>query len=114
MARTAIPSQRLVWNLRYVRSTHNDWYPSASKCVSNSIGLGDHSGHRPDSYQPDLLPSGILNQLLVAHRAGIPIHKEDFMSFGCEGLQKKHPKMRHKVASDPIIRVVEKNSHVRF
>src|SRR5436190_21531528 len=29
----------------------------------------------------------------------------------CEGLQQKHPKMRHEVASHTIIRIVKKNFH---
>jgi hypothetical protein len=33
------------------------------------------------------------------------------MSGRCESLEQKHPEVGHEVAGDPVVRVVEQNSH---
>jgi hypothetical protein len=43
----------------------------------------------------------------------IAVDQEDFVLGWRQGLQQKHPQMRHEVLGHAIIGVVQKNFHVR-
>ncbi len=45
------------------------------------------------------------------HGLRIAVDKDDFMASWRERFEEKHPKVRHEIASNPIVRVIEQDPH---
>jgi len=44
-------------------------------------------------------------------RLGVAVDQKNFMLSWCEGLQQEHPEVRHEIARDTVVWIVEKNLH---
>src|SRR5712692_3788924 len=111
MARTAGAAERFVGHFGDVGPAHDHGHADRADGVSHAIGLGDHTGHRADADEPDVLFQHKASDAVFIHGLGVAIDKQHFMSGGSERLEEKHPKMRHEVAGDAVIGVVKQNSH---
>ena len=67
VTRTAVPTQSLVGHFRNVWASHHDWHTCGADSVGHAIGSGNHSGHRANANQPDLLLTYEVYQLLLVH-----------------------------------------------
>ena len=111
MARAAVPPERLVGHFRNVRAAHHHRHARGAHRVGHAIGLCDHSGHRADAHQPDVLFTHESRDAFFIHRLRVAVDQHHFMARRRQRLQQKHPKMRHEIACDPVIGVVQQNSH---
>ena len=80
--------------------------------ISDSIGFLNHSGHCADANQLYILLTHKLNYLVITHWTGIGIDQNNLVLWWSKGLQEKHPEVRHEVASDAIIWIVEQDLHL--
>jgi hypothetical protein len=111
VARATIAAESFIGLFGHVRPSHNHRNSCCPNRVSHAIRPGDHPGHGTDTNQPDVLVADELRNLGFVHRLGIAIDQQDFMSGRCECLQQEHPEVGHEVAGNPVVRVVEENSH---
>ena len=81
--------------------------PAARKGVSRTIGSRDHPGHRTDADHADALVSDELHQFLVAHGLRVSVQQQNLVLRRRQRLQKEHPQVRHEIAGNPIVRIVE-------
>ena len=71
----------------------------------------DHSSHGADSHQSNVVLAHKLGNSCFIHRLGVAVDQQDLVTRWSERLQEEHPKVRHEVASDPVVGVVEKDFH---
>ena len=95
-----------------MRPTHHDRHAGGADCVGDAIGFLSHPRHRADPDKSDLLLAHKLNNLVIAHRAGVGINQGYLVTGRGDCLKQKHPEVRHEVARHPVVRVVQQNSHV--
>ncbi len=111
VARSAIAAEGFVGEFGDVRSAHDDFHPGGADGVGDAIGLGDHAGHGADADEVDFFIANILGDLGFVHGLGVAVDQQDFVAGRSEGLEEKHPEVRHEVASHTIVGVIEKDSH---
>src|SRR5689334_13167795 len=111
VSRSAISPQRFVGNFSNVWPAHYDAHTRKADCIGDAIGFFGHSGHRADTDQIDFLFLYEPDDLFITHRPRIGINEQNFMTGRRDGLQQKHPEMRHEVARDAIVRVIEQDFH---
>ena len=93
-------------------SAHNHWNAGRTKGVSHPIRFCNHAGHGADSDQPNPPVEGESDQFGIVHRLRVAVDQHHIVSFGCKCFQQEHPRVRHKILGDAIIRVVKQDSHV--
>src|SRR5215468_7027700 len=111
MARSTIAAESFIGLFGHVWPSHDHRNSRRPNRVSHAIGPGDHPGHGTDTDKPDVLVADESRNLDFVHRLGIAIDQQNFMSGRCECLQEEHPEVGHEVAGNPVVRVVEENSH---
>ena len=109
MSRTAIPPKRFVGQLGHVRTAHYHRNSHRANRVRDAISLRDHARHSPDPHQSDLVLAHVLRDLRLIHGLRIAVDQNHFVSGRGERLQKKHPQMRHEIAGDPVVGVIEQD-----
>src|SRR6185312_801024 len=103
----AVSAQRFVRQFSDVRTAHDYRNARSSHCISHSISLGYHPRHGADADQSDTFFLDITHQFLFIHRLGVAVDQDHLMLRRSQGLQQKHPEMRHEISSDTVIRVVK-------
>src|SRR6185503_13264191 len=114
MLHATISAERLISRFRYVRPAHNDRHSDRTDSISHAVGARHHSRHRANSHEANLFGADELNQFLFSQGLCVAINQQNFVFGWCERLEQEHPQMGHKIASHPVIRVVQKNSHVHL
>ena len=89
MTRFAVAPERFVGNLGYMRSAHDDWNTCGTDRIRHAVRLGNHAGHGADPDQSNPFGDSELDQFGVAHRPGIAIDQNNFMTGGRERLQQE-------------------------
>ena len=92
-------------------TAHDDRHSDGANCIGHAVGLRDHSSHRANANQPNLLVEHELCDLRFVHGLGVAVNKDDFMSGRSERLQKEHPQVWHEITRDTVVGVVEQDSH---
>ena len=69
----AIAAEGLIRQFGDVRSAHDYRHSCSADGVGHAIGLGDHSGHRADADQPNLLVAHVLRDLRLVHGLSVAI-----------------------------------------
>src|SRR5215217_2095921 len=109
---SAISSQSFIGNFSNVRTAHHHRNARQADRVGNPVRLLNHSCHCADADEIDLFFFYKLNDLIVAHRTRIGVNQNNLMTGRSERLQEKHPEVRHKVASDTIVWIIEQYLHL--
>ena len=102
MARSAVAPERFVGQFGDVRSAHHDRHSGGANGVGHAIRLGDHSGHRADADQSDVFFSNEPRDLGFVHRLRVAVDQQHFVAGGRQGLEEKHPEVRHEIAVTPL------------
>jgi hypothetical protein len=92
-------------------SAHHHWDTGGTDRIGHAVGLRDHSGHRADSNQANILFADKSCDARLIHGLCVSVDQNDFVAGGSQRLEKKHPQMWHEIARDPIIRVVQQYPH---
>ena len=95
----------------HVRPAHNDGHSNRANGVGHAVGFGDHSRHGADADQSNVLFADELRNLRFVHALGIAVNQNYFVSWGSERLQEEHPQVRHEIAGNTVVWVIEQNSH---
>ena len=111
MPEAAVSPERFVGLLGHMRSTHDDGDAGGADRVGDAVCLGDHPRHCPDADEADPPLAHEAHDLLVGHRARVPVEEQDLVPGRRERLEEEHPEVRHVVAGNPIVRAVEQNPH---
>ncbi len=111
VARAAIAAERLVGHFGHVRSAHHYWNSGGANRIGHAIRLGNHSGHGADADQSNLVVAHKLRDPRFIHRMCVAIHQQHFMARRRERLQQEHPKMRHEIARDTVVGVIQQDFH---
>ena len=109
VARTAIAAEGFVGHFRDVRSAHDHGDADGAHGVGHAIGLGDHAGHGADADQINLLFDHVAGDSGFVHGLSVAIDQDDFVFCGSERLQEEHPEVRHEIARDPVVGVVQED-----
>src|SRR6266852_3278468 len=107
VARSAASPERLLGLFRNVRAAHHDRHTYGTEGILHTVSLCDHSGHRTDADESNVVFAHVPRDTLFIHRLCIPINQQHLMAGWRQRLQQKHPKMRHEIARDTVVRVVE-------
>jgi hypothetical protein len=107
VARSAIPAKSFIGHLGNMRAAHDYRHAGSTDGVGHAISFGDHSGHRADANQIDLLFADVPGNSNFIHGLGVTIDQDNFMNGWSQRLQKEHPQMWHEIARNPVIGVVE-------
>ena len=97
-----------------MRPAHHDGNSGGANGVGHAIGLGDHASHGADADQPNVFVANILRDLGFVHGLGVAVDQQDFMARRGQRLEQKHPEVRHEVARDPVVGVIEQDFHKVF
>src|SRR6266849_3740968 len=111
MARSAVSTEGLIGLFGNVRAAHHDRHTYGTDGIRHTVGLCDHSGHRTNADESNLVFAHVPRDASFIHRLCIPINQQHLMAGWRQRLQQKHPKMRHEIARDTVVRVVEYDSH---
>ena len=111
VAWSAVAAQSLVGTLRDVWAAHDDFDPGGAQGVGDQVRTGDHSSHRPDADEIYILVTAKAHKLGPSHRLCVAIDENDLMPLRRQGLEQKHPQVRHEIARHAIVRIVEKDLH---
>jgi hypothetical protein len=114
VARSAVAAEGFVEFFGNVRATHHYGHTNGANRISHAIGLRNHSCHRADADKADILFAYVSRDAFLVHGLGIAVDQENFVALGSKRLKEKHPQMRHEVARDPIVWVIEQNPHRFF
>ncbi len=104
-------TEGFVRHFRHVRSTHHHGHAHSANCIRHAIGLCDHAGHRADADEADFLFLDETGNAIFIHGLRVAVDQQNFMSGGSEGFEQEHPEMRHEIARDTVVWVVQQNSH---
>src|SRR6266568_1133563 len=107
VARSAVSTEGLIGLLRNVRAAHHDRHTYGTDGIRHTVGLCDHSGHRTNADESNVVFAHVPRDTLFIHRLCIPINQQHLMPRWRQRLQQKHPKMRHKIARDAVVGIVE-------
>ena len=80
--------------------------PAARSASATRYALAIMRVMAPIPTSPIRLSSDELDQFGIAHRSGVAVDQNDFMTGGRERLQQKHPEVRHEVLRDAVVGVV--------
>src|ERR1700686_2126698 len=111
VARTAVATERLVGHLGDVRASHHHRNTNRADGISHAVGLGDHSCHGANTDQSNIIVAHVLRDPSFIHRLGIAIYQKNLMSRRSERLKEEHPQMRHEIARDSVVGVIEEDFH---
>src|SRR5208282_578809 len=114
VARFAVTAQRFVGHLGDMRPPHHHRNPRRPHGVRHLVSLSDHAGHGANPYQADVILPDVLDELLLAHPPRVAVEEKHLVAGGRERFQEEHPKMRHEIIGDFVVRIVEKNIHWLF
>ncbi len=111
VSRTAIAAQGLVGQLRHMRTAHHHRYANRPNGVCDAVSLRDHSGHGADPYQLNTLLSHPLRDFRLIHGNRVTVDEHHFVTGRSQCLQQKHPQVRHEIARDSVVGVIEEDFH---
>ena len=109
MTWSAVATEGFIGAFGDVRPAHDNGHAGGAQCVGHAVGFGDHPRHGADPHQSDFLIQSVLHQLGIGHRLGVAINQQYFIAGWCQGLQQKHPKVRHEVLGHAVIGVIQQN-----
>ena len=66
-----------------------------------------HPRHRADADEADAFLTHEAHQFLLRHRVGVAVHEYHLVARRRQRLEEEHPEVRHEVARDPVIGVVQ-------
>ena len=114
VARPAVAAEGFVEFLGDMRSTHHNGHANGANRIGHTIGLRNHSCHRADADQADIVFTYVSRDAVLIHGLSVAVDQKNFVALGSKRLKEKHPQMRHEVARDPIVGVIEQNPHRFF
>jgi len=114
VARFAVTPQRFVGHLGDVRTSHHHRNARLSHGICHPVSLPDHARHGPNTHEADVLFPDVFDQLPSAQPLRVTVYQEHLMTRRRERFQEEHPKMRHEVVGDFVVRVIEENIHLEF
>jgi hypothetical protein len=107
MAWSAIPAKSFICHFCNVGTSHDHQHSGGTDGICHAISFGNHPGHRANANQINLLFADVPGNSKFIHRLSVTIDQDNFMAGWSQRLQEKHPKMRHEIARNPVIGVVE-------
>jgi len=111
MTRATIAAESLVGFFRDVRAAHDHRHADGANGVSDAIGFGDHASHSADAHEADFLFADKIGDGGFVHALRVAIDEDYFVTGRSERLQEEHPEMRHEIAGDTVVGVVEQDAH---
>jgi hypothetical protein len=100
-------SQRLIGKFGDMRTAHDYRNSGCPQRISGAIGSRDHPGHGADADHAHSLVSRVLHQFFIVHRLRVPIEQQNVMFGRRKRLKKEHPQMRHEVAGNAVVWIIE-------
>ncbi len=114
MARATAAAEGFVCFFGDVGPAHHDGNSDGADGVRHAVGFGNHASHGADSDEADVFFLNKFCDACFVHGLRVAVYEHDFMACGRERFEKKHPKVRHEIASNPVIWVIEQNPHTRI
>ena len=111
MAGAATAAEGFVGFFGNVRAAHDDGNADGANRVRHAIGFGDHTSHGADTDETDFFVLDKLGDGFFVHGLRVTIDQHNFVTRWRERFEEKHPKVRHEIASNPIVRVIEQDPH---
>ena len=111
MAGPATAAKGFVGFFGNVRAAHDDGNADGANGVRHAIGFGDHASHGADADETDFFVLDKFGDGFFVHGLSVAVDQHNFVTRRRERFEKKHPKVRHEIASNPIVRVIEQDPH---